>query len=86
MTFFVSLVSLVDHFSGEAAKEVIVAMGVFDEAGDGVGEIETQAAEGRAAMEGIDGMAEDESDTGGRQEIDGYELLAEYIVRIVFLR
>ena len=64
MTFYV-LVYFVDHFSGEAAKEVIVAMGVFDEVGDGVGEKETQAAEGRAAMEGIDGMAQDESDAGG---------------------
>ena len=42
-----------------------MAMGVFDEVGDGVGEKETQAAEGRAAMEGIDGMAQDESDAGG---------------------
>ncbi len=66
MTFFVSLVSLVDHFSGEAAKEVIVAMGVFDEAGDSIGQIKTQAAEGRAAMEGIDGMTQDEGDAGGR--------------------
>lgn len=59
-----SLVSFAEYFSGEAAKEVITAIGVFDEVMEGIGEGISQATEDRAAMEGIDGMAQDEDDAG----------------------
>ena len=59
---------------------------MLDEAGDGVGEIEPQAAEGRTAMECIDRMAQDECDAGWRREADGDKLLAKHVVRIVLLR
>ena len=75
-----------DHFSRYAAQEVITAIGVLDDAGDGVREQEAQAAEGRPAIEGIDRMAKDEGNAGGRRETDGDELLAKDVVRKVVIR
>ena len=43
-----------------------MAVGILDEVGDGVGKVVAQAAEGRTAMEGIDGMTQDEPDGGWR--------------------
>ena len=58
---------------------------MLDEASDGVGEIEPQAAEGRTAMERIDGMAQDEGYAGSRRKADGNKLLAEHVVREVVI-
>ena len=63
-----------------------MAVGVFGEVGDGTGKKEAQAAEGRYIIEGIDGMAQDESRGFGRWETDRYKLLAEHIVCEIIIR
>ena len=64
--YFVSLVSLVDHFSAQAPQKVVLAIGILREAGNGIGDQKTQTAKDRVAVEGIDGMTQDESDGGRR--------------------
>ena len=54
-----------------------MALRVLGKASYGIGKQKTQAAEGCAAMEGIDGMTKDEGDAGERRETYGYELLTE---------
>ena len=61
-----SLVSLVDHFSAQVPQKVVLAIGILREAGNGIGDPKAQTAEGRAAVEGIDGMTQDEGDGGRR--------------------
>ena len=59
-----SFLHLPSYITNYTANEIIVAIGVLREAGDGVGQEEAQAAEGPTAIERIDGMAQDEGYTG----------------------
>ena len=63
-----------------------MAVGILEKVGDGVGKVVAQAAEDRTAMEGIDRMAQDESDGSWRREADRYKLLTEYVVREIVIR